>query len=89
MIARASGLEMGVGRFSRPLRGVGVLAMPDVGLDTTRRVESVCEVRLGAGVLPLLVPGVAVGVNIDRRCVADWVISATRELFSEDERVEF
>jgi len=38
MIARGLGLGMGVGRFSRPLRGVGVLAMPDVGLDTTRPV---------------------------------------------------
>jgi len=95
MIARASGLGMGVGRFSRPLRGVGVLAMPDAGLDTTRRIESVCVIPLGPGVLRLLVPGVAVGVIIDRRCVADgvevtrWVISATRELFSEDEGVEF
>jgi len=95
MIARASGFGMGVGRFSRPLRGVGVLAMPDAGLDTTRRVESVCVIPLGAGVLRLLVPGVAVGVIIDRRCVADGVevtrsvISATRELFSEDEGVEF
>jgi len=95
MIARASGFGMGVGRFSRPLRGVGVLAMPDAGLDTTRRVETVCMVPLGAGVLRLLVPGVAVGVIIDSRCVADGVgvtrcvISATRELFSEDEGVEF
>ena len=95
MIARASGFGMGVGRFSRPLRGVGVLAMPDAGLDTTRRVESVCMVPLGASVLRLLVPGVAVGVIIDSRCVADGVevtrcvISATRELFSEDEGVEF
>jgi len=32
MIARASGLWMGVGRFSTLLRGVGVLAMPDAGL---------------------------------------------------------
>jgi len=86
---------MGVGRFSRPLRGVGVLAMPDAGLDTTRRVESVCVIPLGAGVLRLLVPGVAVAVIIDRRCVVDGVevtrsvISATRELFSEDEGVEF
>jgi hypothetical protein len=52
---------------------VGVLAMPDAGLDTTRRVESVCVIPLGAGVLRLLVPGVAVGVIIDRRCVADGV----------------
>ena len=78
MIARASGLGMGVGRFSRPLRGVGVLlAMPDAELDTTRHVESVCMVLLGAGVLRLLVPGVAVGVIIDRRCVVDGV-EATR-----------
>jgi len=95
MIAQASGFGMGVGRFLRPLRGVGVLVMPDAGLDTTRRVESVCVIPLGAGVLRLLVPGVAVGVIIDRRCVADGVevtrsvISATRELFSEDEGVEF
>jgi hypothetical protein len=73
MIAPASGLGMGVGRFSRPLRGVGVLAMPDVGLDTTRRVESVCMVPLGAGVLRLLVPGMAVGVIIDSLCVAEGV----------------
>jgi len=51
MITRTSGVGMGVGRFSRPLRGVGVLAMPDAGLDATRRVQSVCEVSRGAGVL--------------------------------------
>ena len=73
MIARAPGFGMGVGRFSRLLRGVGVQAMPDAGLDTTRRVESVSVIPLGAGVLRLLVPGVAVGVIIDRRCVADGV----------------
>ena len=84
MIARASGSGMRVGRFSRPLRGVGVLAMPDAGLDSTRRVDSVCEVPRGAGVLRLLVLSVAVGVIIDRCCVADRVISAPRELFSED-----
>jgi len=60
---------MGVGRFSRPLRGVGVISMPNVGLDTTRHVE----VPLGAGVLRLLVTGMAVGVIIDRHCVADGV----------------
>ena len=47
--------------------------MPDAGLDTTRCVASVCVSPLGAGVLRLLVPGVAVGVCIDRRCVADRV----------------
>jgi hypothetical protein len=64
---------MGVGRCSRPLRGVGVLEMPDAGRDTTRRVESVCVIPLGAGVLRLLVPAMAVGVIIARRCVADGV----------------
>ena len=89
MIARASGFGMGVGRISRPMSGVGVQAMPDAGLDTMRPVESVCMVPLGTGVLRLLVPGVAVGVIIDRRCVADGMISAMRELFSQDEGVEF
>jgi len=73
MIAWASGFGMGVGRFSRPLGGVGVLAMTDAGLDTMRQVESVCIILLGAGVLRLLVPGVAVGVIIDCRCVVDGV----------------
>ena len=73
MIAQASGIGMGVGRFSRQLRGVGVLAMPDAGLDTTRRVESVSAIPLGACVLLLLVPGVEVGAIIDCRCVADGV----------------
>jgi len=69
MIARASGSGMGVGRFSRPWRGVGVITMLDAGLDTTRRVE----VPPGAGVLRLLVSGMAVGVFVDRRCVVDGV----------------
>jgi len=47
--------------------------MPDAGLDTTQRVQSVCVIPLGAAVLQLLVPRVAVGVIIYRRCVADWV----------------
>jgi hypothetical protein len=51
MVAQASGLGMGVGRLSRLRRGVGVLAMPDARRDTTRRVESVCEVPPHAGVL--------------------------------------
>jgi hypothetical protein len=52
-------------------------------------------VPLGAGVLRLLVPGVVVRVIIDRRFVADrvevtsTVIPAMRELFKEDEGVEF
>jgi hypothetical protein len=69
MIAWASGLGMGVGRFSRPLRAVGVIAMPNAGLDTTRRVAD----PLRGGVLRLLLSGMAVGVLIDHRCVADRV----------------
>jgi len=90
MIAWACGSGMGVGRFSRPLRGVGVLAMAHAGLDTTLRIESICNVPLGAGV-----PGVAVRVFIDSRCVVDemevtrWMISAMRVMFSADEGVQF
>ena len=40
-------------------------AMPDARLDATRRVESACEGPPGAGVLRLLIPGIAVGVIID------------------------
>jgi hypothetical protein len=69
MIARASALGLGVGRFSRPWRGVGVITMPDAELDTTQRVE----VPPGAGVLQLLVQSLAVGVFIDHHCVADGV----------------
>jgi len=76
MIARASGLGRGVGRISRLLTGVGVVEMPDAGLDTTRRVGSVSEVPPCAGVVRPLVPGVAVGVFIDCRCVADGVESS-------------
>jgi len=47
--------------------------MTDAGLDTTRRIESVCIILLRAGVLRLVVPGVAVGVIIARRCAADGV----------------
>jgi len=91
MIGRPSGLGMGVGRFSRPRRGVGLITMADAGLNTTRRVE----VPPGAGALQLLLPGVAVGVFIDCHCEPDgvevthWLISPTRELFSEDDGVEF
>jgi len=73
MIAPASGLGMGVVRFSRPLRGVGVPAMLDARLDPTRCVESAWEVPPYAGVLQLLLPSIAVGVFIDRRCVFDGV----------------
>ena len=95
MIARASGFGMGVGRFSRPLRGVGVQAMPDASLHTKQCIESAYEVPPSAGVLQLLVSGVVVRVFIDRSCVVDRVevthsvISATPALFSEDEGVEF
>jgi len=47
MIMWASGLGMGVGWFSKPLRGVAVIALLNVGLDTARHVE----VSLGAAVL--------------------------------------
>jgi hypothetical protein len=50
-----------------------VLAIPDAGRDTTRRIESVSMVPLGACVLRLLIPCVAVGVIIDRPCVAEGV----------------
>jgi hypothetical protein len=73
MITQASGFRMKVGRFSRPMRGVGELAMPDARLDTTRQVESVCVIPLRARVLRLPVPGLAVGVIIERQCVADGV----------------
>jgi hypothetical protein len=51
-----------------------VLAIPDARLDTTGRVESICEVPPGAGVQRLLEPGIAVGVIIDRRGVVDGAI---------------
>jgi len=64
---------MGVGRFSRPRRKVVVLGMLDAEFHTTRHVESVCEVPLGAGVLQLFVPDGAVAVILDLSCVADGV----------------
>jgi len=69
MIAPASALAMRVGRFSKPQRGVGVTPMPDAGLNITQHIE----VPSGAGVLRLLVSGVAVEVSIDCHCVADGV----------------
>ena len=95
MIARASGFGMGLGRFSRPVRGLEVIAIPDAGQDTTRCFEFVCDVSPGVCVLPLFIPGVGVGVFIDRRCVADvvevtrQVISATRDMFNKDQGMEF
>jgi hypothetical protein len=67
--------------------------MPDVGLDTTRQVESACTVPPGAGVPRQLVPGLADALLIDCRTVADGVevkhcvISATQEVFNADEGV--
>jgi hypothetical protein len=69
MITEASGLGIGVGRFSRHLREVVVITMADAGLDTTRHFE----VHPGAGVLRLHVSGVVVGGSIDCRCVVDGV----------------
>jgi hypothetical protein len=68
MIAQGSASGMGVRRFSRPRRGVGVLAMPDAGLDTTQRIQSVCDVPAGSGV-----PSMADGAFINRPCVGDLV----------------
>jgi hypothetical protein len=59
--------------FSQPLRGEELLPMLDAGLDTMRRVESICMGLLGAGVLRLIVPGVVVRVIIHRHCVVDGV----------------
>ena len=73
MVARVSGLGIGIGRFSRPWGGVGVLPTPNARLDTMRHVESGCEVPPSAGGLRLLVPSMAVGVIIDLRCVLDRV----------------
>jgi hypothetical protein len=69
MIMWAFGLGMGVRKFSRPLRGVEVIARPNAGLDTMRRVV----VPPGAGVLRLLVTGMVVGLFIHHRCVGDGV----------------
>jgi len=84
MVVPASWLAMGVGRLSRQLRGVGVLAMQDVELDATWRIEFVCEVNPGVVLLWQIVPRVAVKVFIASCWVADKVevkhcdISATR-----------
>jgi len=86
MIPRATEFGTGVGRFSRPLREVGVIAIPDAELDTMQQVA----VLSGAGVLQRPVPRRVVGVFIARRSVADgvevtcWVMSATQKLFSEE-----
>jgi hypothetical protein len=65
--------------------------MPNAGLDTMRRIK----VPPGAGVLRLIVTGMVVGEFISPRGVVDGaevphrVISATRELISEDQVMEF
>jgi hypothetical protein len=95
MIAWICGLGMRVSRYTRSLWGVGVLAMPDMGLGTTRHVESVFEVPRGACQQRLVAPSMGVGVFVRCRCVADTVevthsvICQMRELFSKDEGVEF
>jgi len=48
-----------------------VLAVLDARLYTAQRVETACEVPPCAGVLRMLVPGIAVGEIIDRRSMAD------------------
>jgi len=95
MIVRAPALGMGVDRISSLLGRVGVLAMADAGLDTMRRVKSVCNIPPRAPVLWLVVPTTGVELFIDGRSVADGVdvlhrvILARWELFSEDEVVQF
>jgi hypothetical protein len=69
MITRASGFGFRVCRFSKPPTGVAVIAMADLGQDTTRCIEDPPRV----GELGMLVPSVAVGVYIDCRCEADRV----------------
>jgi len=69
--------------------------MQDVGKDTMPRVQSVCEVPPGPGVLLLLLEGVAAGVVIDCYCVSNgievncWVISVTWEWLHADNEVVF
>jgi len=95
IIAWNSGLGMAVGRFWSLLRGVEVLAMLYVRRDTMQYVESVCEVPPGVCVLQLLVSGIDFRVFINCCCAVDGVevtcllISATRELFSQNHGVEF
>jgi hypothetical protein len=69
MVAQASALEMEACRFSRPLRGVSVIAILEVGLYTMQHVE----VPPGAGELHLLVPDMVAGVYIHCRCLPDRV----------------
>lgn len=64
---------MEVDRISRELKGLGEVAMPDAGLEATRRVEAVCNVPPVAGVLQLLEPGVAAGGFFHHRSVAHRV----------------
>jgi hypothetical protein len=69
MIMQATGLGMGVGRLSRHLRGVGVITMRNVGLETKRHIE----VPPVDCVLQLPLPGTVVGVLFDLHCVAAGV----------------
>jgi hypothetical protein len=71
MIMQSSWLRMGVGRYSSPQRGVGVLATVDAGHNTTWHVHSISNVPPWAGVLWPILPGVAVGVYIDCHSAAD------------------
>jgi hypothetical protein len=69
MIPRGSEFGMVFGSIARRLIGVGVIVMPDQGLDAMRRVK----LLPGHGVLRLLVLSLVVGVFIDGLCVADRV----------------
>jgi hypothetical protein len=84
----------GVGRFSSPLRGVEMPAMPHMGQDTMRYVQSFFELSLGADALQLVISSLAVGVFSDHGCVADGpevtssVSSRTAEMFRKDKGLE-
>jgi hypothetical protein len=65
--------------------------LPNAGLNATRDIQT----PPGGGVLQLLITGMAGDVFIDRRCVVDrvkgtrCVICSTRQLFNEDDGMEF
>jgi hypothetical protein len=65
MIVGPSGFRKGVSRYSKALRRVEVLPMPDAGQDTTQQVESGSGDPPNYDVLRLLAPSVAAGAHVD------------------------
>jgi hypothetical protein len=51
-----------------------VLAIPDMGLDTTLHIQSIIDTPLGADVQQQFEPSIVVGGFIDCRCVVDGVV---------------